>query len=527
MLISKSWKFLVIVVLLIGIVLRFVNLDSKVYSADEVRSIMRLSGSTNQQLIEEVFDGKITSVEELQSYQKPTPQKNLSDAVNALVSNPEHPPLYPLLTRFWMQIINIPIAARYISILFSIIVFPSIYWLCLELFESPVVGWVAMCLTAVSPFHILAAQNTTQYSLWTVTITLSSAALINALRLNKTACWLRYAVFSAMGFYTHLYFCTVALSHGLYVLTTEKLRLSRRTIAYLLSSVGSLLLFSPWIYVIVTNLDTIKKNTTYYSLSHTNFKVISSRFLENITNIFVDFHNKTKLENSILSYLILGLIAFSIYFICRSTSVKTWSFVLLLVISNTLFLVIPDSFGASIRALQYRYYLPCFLGIELSVSYLIAHQISNLSLKVWQRQLWQIIFLVIVCLGIISGIFIAQDQDWGIDDQKGTASSQNIQLVLPINQSDRPLVMSATTPSFILALSHMAEPKVKFRLFSQQNRSQWDKSINLSTDAAQFSDIFIIYPNQEFLGFIDQDKQFKRKSVVNNKLYKLEKASSS
>lgn len=326
MLLAKSGKFLVLIVLIIGIALRLVNLEPKIYSADEVRAIMRLSGSTNQQLIEEVFSGEITTVETLQNYQKPIPEKDLSDTINALVGNPEHPPLYPLLTRFWMQIFNAPIAARYISILFGLMAIPSIYWLCLELFESPVIGAIAMCLMAVSPFHILAAQNTTQYSLLTVTILLSSAILLRALKSDKMTHWLGYAILVATGFYTHLYFCTVALSHGLYVIITEKFRFTRRTISYLFSSVGSLILFSPWIYVIVKSLDTIKANTTYYSSKQTTFPVIISRLLDNIVNIFIDFHNRTRLENFYLGFLILGLVIFSIYFLCRFTPIKIWSF---------------------------------------------------------------------------------------------------------------------------------------------------------------------------------------------------------
>lgn len=195
----------------------------------------------------------------------------------------------------------------------------------------------------------------------------------------------------------------------------------------------------------------------------------------------------------------------------------------LLILANTLFMIIPDSFGSSIRSLQYRYFLPCFLGIQLSVSYLLGYQINNLSLKFWQQKLWQLIFLALLSLGIISGLFIAQDRDWGLDDQRGTASSLNLQLVPSINQSERPLVISSGTPSFILALSHLTEPKVKFRLFNDKNPTPWENNINLSEDVDQFSDIFIIYPNEKLLNLIEKNQEFQRTSIIENKLYKAEK----
>ena len=180
----KAEKILIIIVLLLGIFFRFANLDQKVYSADEVRSILRLTGSTSEQFIEEVFTGDIISNSEIQNYQKVTPDRTFTDSINAIASVPEHPPLYQVMTRLWMQIFNFPLSARVSSIVFSVIGLVCVYWLCIELFESSVVGWVAISLLAISPFQILAAQNTTQYSLWMVTILLSSAALINALRVG-------------------------------------------------------------------------------------------------------------------------------------------------------------------------------------------------------------------------------------------------------------------------------------------------------------------------------------------------------
>lgn len=41
-----------------------------------------------------------------------------------------------------------------------------------------------MALIAVSPFHVLYAQEAREYSLWTVTILLSSAALLRAMRVK-------------------------------------------------------------------------------------------------------------------------------------------------------------------------------------------------------------------------------------------------------------------------------------------------------------------------------------------------------
>jgi uncharacterized membrane protein len=96
----NGWKLLVTILLILGIFFRFAGLEQKVFNADEVRGLLRLSGHTSQEFVEQVFDGDIVGVEDLQRYQKPTSEKQLTDAINALAGNPEHTPLYYLLVRF-------------------------------------------------------------------------------------------------------------------------------------------------------------------------------------------------------------------------------------------------------------------------------------------------------------------------------------------------------------------------------------------------------------------------------------------
>jgi uncharacterized membrane protein len=520
--VTKPWRFLILVVLIIGIFLRFANLDQKVYSADEVRSILRLSGYSSPEFVEKVFTGNITSTQSLQNYQIPTSERNLSDAIKALESVPPHPPLYHLLTRFWMQVFNVPIAARISSIIFSFLVFPALYWLCLELFEYPLTGWVAMALLAISPFQVLAAQNTTQYSLWTLTTILSSAAILRALRVQNKLSWLIYAITLALGFYTHLFFTVVAFGQGIYVLIIERFKLTKNLISYCLAALGGVLAFSPWILVILTNLDKVQETTVYYRLFKNNPTKIITTLSRHLGHVFVDFfHNRGRLE-SYLHILIFILIAYSLYFLVRRTPIKVWLFVIILIILTPIAQIVPDLINQSIRSLQARYYLPFFLGIQLSVAYLLANHMTAISLKNWQRRFWQIVFLALLSLGIISGIILSQTRDAGLDDQRGTASSTNLQLAPIINQAKNPLVISEASHSFILAMSYLTHDNVKFQLFKNQDVKQWEENLHLSEANQKFTDIFILYPDEQFLQFIDRDKNFKRESI-NDGLYKIVK----
>jgi len=182
-----TWlRFLIVVLLVLGIFFRFFNLDKKVYWLDETYTSLRISGYTTSDLsqhITQVFDGHVFGVEnfknDLQEYQYINSKNGLIDTIKSLaVEDPQHSPLYYIMARYWVQWLGNSVAAiRSLSALISLLVFPCIYWLCLELFGASLVGWIAVVLIAVSPFHVLYAQEAREYSLWTVTILLSSASL--------------------------------------------------------------------------------------------------------------------------------------------------------------------------------------------------------------------------------------------------------------------------------------------------------------------------------------------------------------
>ncbi len=178
-------KLLAIALLTIGIYCRFGHLDRKVYSADEVLTLLRVSGYGTTEFVETAFDGSIVTAGDFRAqYQQVNSSRNFDDVFRAFTGNPEHPPLYYLLARWAMQHFNQPVAARWVAALVSLLIFPVIYWLFRELFDSEMVAWMAISAVAISPFQLVYAQEARQYSLWMATILGSSLALLRALRLQ-------------------------------------------------------------------------------------------------------------------------------------------------------------------------------------------------------------------------------------------------------------------------------------------------------------------------------------------------------
>ncbi|NDJ21352.1 hypothetical protein GS682_06800 [Nostoc sp. B(2019)] len=489
-------KFLVIVLLLLGVFFRFVNLDRKIYWFDETFTSLRISGYTQQEAVRQVCDGNEIGLADLQKYQLPTLGRTSIDTIKSLaVEDAQHPPLYFLMARFWVQWFGSSVVVtRSLSALISLLAFPCIYWLCLELFKSSLMGWVAIALLAVLPFHVLYAQEARQYSLWTVTILLSSATLLRAMRLKTKFSWGIYAATVALGLYTFLFSGFVAIAHGIYVVATESFRLSKTVTAYLLASLIGLLAFMPWLLVVIIQLAQVQKTTNWTSDTKISLLELIAAWAINISYFFVDFNydfDRT-FDNTILEYMqlclipfILVLVGYSIYFLYRKASKRVWLFVSILIVIPALPLVIPDLIWGGIRSIQPRYLIPSYLGIQLAVSYLLTTQITSTFVNIWQQKLWQFIKVALISVGILSCAISSQADTW----RNKYLNIYTPQVVQIINKATHPLLITSCQLNGIgdeLSLSHLLAPKVRLQLVNELNVPQISNS---------FSDVFLYLPN--------------------------------
>jgi Predicted membrane protein len=75
---DKWLRFLIVVVLVMGIFFRFVNLDRKFYWIDETYTSLRVSGYTEAEMLKQISYQKIISPSDLQKYQQINYRKNFN-----------------------------------------------------------------------------------------------------------------------------------------------------------------------------------------------------------------------------------------------------------------------------------------------------------------------------------------------------------------------------------------------------------------------------------------------------------------
>ncbi|MBD0261459.1 MAG: glycosyltransferase family 39 protein [Tolypothrix sp. Co-bin9] len=506
----KGLRFLILIILILGIFFRFTNLDLKLFEGDESITSVRAAGYTTGQIINSIPRDTIITPKEIEKFRIVSRETSLFDTLKVTaLGAPQHTPLYFVLTRIWMQWFgNSAVAMRSFTVLTSLLVFPAIYWLCMELFKSSTVGSMAVALVAVSPVHIIHAQIARPRTLWILMILLSSAALIRTIRLNNKPSWVIYGLTLSINLYTFLFSIFVAIAHGIYVFLREIFFKTKILKSYLFTASLVILSFAPWLTVILTHLNTAKKMTDWTNQAAA-FPDLLGGWLKNLCDIFFYWHLKYERtllisEESFVIYFgiaILSLIIYAFYFLWKNTPRQVWLFIFTLTGVTALAVVLPDLIFGGRRSALDRYMFPCTLGIQITVAYLLATKISLTSSTLGVKS-WRIVTVILISLGILSCTISGQTESWNGQEDFIIQSSRII------NKATHPLIIfDDDIVSGLMPLNYRLDPHVRLMLVTQPNKVAIPDG---------FSDIFLFSPSQELLSFMQEKREWLLKPIYKN-----------
>lgn len=492
----------------LGIFFRVTHLDQKVYWHDEVFTSVRATGYTTEEIIDRVFSGDSLPPATLLHYQTLSPDRGWSDTWHALTTHPEHPPLYYLLVRVWMELFGSHIAVvRSLSVLFSLLAFPALYWLCRELLNSPLFTWIAIALFAVSPFQVLYAQEARQSSLWTLATLLSTAALLRAMRLQTWRSWGLYALTVTLNLYTFLLSGLVLLAHSLMVLAARPF-VWRSVKSFLLSLAAGLLAFTPWAVVLMQNWFSVQSVTLWTTQQPPRSFLVKLWGLHSSGN-FVDFGWPIDhLGVYFLPPLLLLILGYALWVLCRHAPYATKLPILLLIGLPVIALIGPDLLLGGQRSSQTRYFVPMLIGEQLAIAYLISHLLQQIT--AWKQQLGRGLFATFLVLGILSCGISWQAETWW---SKGT-SFYNPQIASWLSQFDRPIVISSlgeTTLGNVISLSTLLQEKDRFQLVIDPHVPE------ISPESGNY---FLFYPTEALIQNLEKTYSVKAEPLSSG-LYKI------
>jgi uncharacterized membrane protein len=499
-----TWlKITLVVLLLIGVAFRFVNLNHKVYWHDEVYTSMRAAGYTRGEIDQALFQNHVIPIGELQRFQQIKPASTLADTVHSLaVEDPQHPPLYFAIARFWMQRFGSSLtASRLLPALISLLALPLMYALAWELFTSHGVALMATTLLALSPFDVLFAQTARQYSLLTVMVIASQWLLLRALRgevkdrRNREAdcqrgalAWGWYALSVALGLYTQPFFGLTVMGQAVYV-GVDVLAETRRSIGqqprythpgrvcrrFCLAIAAGVMLFTPWLAVLLTNRQRALATTDWSQISpgiDYLVKLWVLSFTSLLFDLDVGFNNPLTFLLRVPALLLIGI---SLYTLCRRCERSTWLLIVTSILVPFLVLALPDLIIGGKRSAVSRYLVSCYPGIQLAVAYCLATGFSRWRhntldsrfqsfglVKLW---LWNSAFVLFVLGSLASLTVSAASYTWWNKD----LSYFNWETAQVIRNASAPIVISDIGDDFtntgdLISLSYLLDKSVPLLL---------------------------------------------------------------
>lgn len=497
---NLNLNFIFWLIITLAVIFRFGHLDNKVFWHDEIYTELRISGYKDAEPREARF-GKIISKQEFLRFQGVSELKGIKDTLSSL-SQDTQMPLYYILLKYWQDLWgNSIIAIRSLSALFSVLTLPALYLLARELFDSDFTAKITTSLMAVSPMFIRYAQEARAYSLWTLSIVISTYLLLKAIKTNKNRYWLFYAVSIATSSYSQLLSFFIYLGHFIYVAFAQIKKINI-FFKYACATILGTSLFLPFLILdVLPRLDSIKGQTRWLTSSIPK-DILFQEQISNIYHLFVSV-NLSSFDKTLIYILVIPiiiLILYSIFILIKNNRVSTWLVPAILTITGLICLYQDLRFGGQ-RTRINQYFLSTYIAIIIAVGFSISFGIKSNYKRT--KFIWKSIFTFVISVAVISNIYTSFSPTWW-----GWSSFQ-VDMANIINNTEKPLVISQNRIGIVLPL---------FYLLNDNSKSLM---LNLNLDKLPVNidkyNIFLLNPSPEVK---DKYENISNKKLIKVYVYK-------
>lgn len=173
------------------------------------------------------------------------------DTILSIIASDRHPPLYFLALSAWSSFADDShLALRFLSIAGGILTVAITYRISADVFGKRA-GVFAALLLAALPSAVYYSQEVRHYGWLTLFTAFSWLCFLRCLRTPRRSLWIMYVISLALLFYTQYFGALVVAMQAVVGLLLWRVSLSRKR-DLVLSWLAAALLYSPWLYVILT-----------------------------------------------------------------------------------------------------------------------------------------------------------------------------------------------------------------------------------------------------------------------------------
>ncbi|MBN1348684.1 glycosyltransferase family 39 protein [candidate division KSB1 bacterium] len=256
-----------LLILVIGLVLRCIMLDSQSLWYDEAVSISIGSSDDPEILIFEEFN---------------------------------HPPFYHVLLHIWMRIAGHSIySARLFSALLGLLAIILGYRLASRLFGARV-GRVTAAIMAFSPFMIYFSQEARMYNLIIVLVLGSFSSFISILDANRRRAWIGYFISNLLLVYTYYLSVFVLMGQLVYFLVLWREH-KQSFLKILTCQIAIVLLFVPWLLHLIQVVGSQERSYSQDFIFRVPYLFFT--FTSGYSGLILNYYEKLQLMQTIREHI--------------------------------------------------------------------------------------------------------------------------------------------------------------------------------------------------------------------------------
>lgn len=501
---QKSWIYIIITIL--GVSLKFHNLNYKIFWEDEIYTVQHVVGAHNILDIGPNMENKIVDLgyyRELlkHSSHEYTIREELSAQFNTMNLNPLH---YVLLS-FWYRLTGDDILQyRLFSVLIFILTLPFLFFLARKLFHSNQVAWIATSLYSISPFLHVFAQEARYYILWAFILVVLHFFLVYALDKKKLIWWAGYALAGILALYCSVLSGLILFEHLLFILILYRKDFWK----FAGSGAVMLMAYLPWLLFILNGQQEVVSALAWHkmpdkmpfwapALGITLGYIRTFSFYKEYTlywddvfgNITPDMILETFFNLCVLTFLILALIKMK-----KFLSKESMLFILLIFIPGFLLFYFLDLFRNAVTSIWWRYHIFATIPVILLASSYFVGRLQK------QEIITPLIYIGLVCISLYSVFTISKQKYWYLGGEWVLEYVNNAAL---LSSSEKALVIT----DFTRADNPWTGPTLTMQVLLNCTSDQIDV-VRIGEDVPDMSslipdgsykDIYLLYPSSRLV----------------------------
>ena len=544
---------------LLGVALRLYGLEQKIVWHDEVATRVLAAGATMAAQMQGLYHAQVLTAGQVLQYQQVQQDTSVLTLIADLAKHdPQHPPLYYVLAKVWVDLWGDSVyALRTLSVLFSGLGLLAMYWFVRELAARRRAALIAMLLLGVSPLFILYGQEAREYALWTLTLLVSSAALLRALRVSRAVptlldqnklglvasrkdhvgesvrfvtvwalsdvqrAWLLYGCSLLVAVYTSLSTLSLILVQILYVAIVTRLQWSRTLYGFIVSLSAVGLLCLPWALNLLRNFEAFSASMAWSSVivipRTAVLRILSLNVTRNVFDFWPEVVQDQWLPISASAACVTAIVVACVW-VFRHMRRETRLYLLLLLVLPTSMLLLPDLLFGGIRSSNARYLMPVWLAV-VAVLAIALDQALTLAARALERERSsrgqgvfssrQGVVGILLCLAVLCLVALPMATNI-LHAQQQAPWTKSLSISLPevakiINQSANPLMIGNQErhhPGNLFALANLLKPETKMQLLPIALESSWRLP-------AHKGDVYLYSPTDQFRHTLEKNNQVK------------------